>query len=774
MNAHMQPFWKKYGLACFLVALIFVLRLEMDGWLGYQSPFLFFTVGVMIAGWYGGLGPAIVTTLLSVVIAVYYFLPPVHSFLIADINDRLRVVIYLFTTLCISFICGSLYRANTRLRADSLHQKDQEKQIRQRELLFRSVFNQQFQFMAIVSPQGHIKEINDLPLKSTNFSREEIIGKPLWEIPLWNELPETQKNWQQRLEEARNTGEAIVGEDVFATQDKAKRLAAVVVQAVLDDHGEVEFFIVQARDITEKRRATEAMREGEERWRLAIEGMNDGIWDLNLQTNILYHSPRYNEMLGYAADERENTAESWVELIHPEDHDYVMDQSKRYLECDIPEFKIMFRMQHKNGSWRWILSRGIALWDENGKAVRFTGSHADMTELQEAIEKAEAASQAKSEFLANMSHEIRTPMNAVVGLANLLQTHNLPPEKQKEFIHTLQLSAQSLMVLINDLLDISKIENDQMQLENIAFNIAEMMEEVISIMSVKAKEKKIDLTIEYDPQLNDNFMGDPLRLRQVVVNLISNAVKFTEKGAVTVHLSGLKSQVPELVDVTIEVIDTGIGIAPDKLETVFSKFSQADTSMTRKYGGTGLGLSISKTLIQLMGGTVHVVSTLGLGSKFTVQIPLKKAKADDTKIVLPKLIPLETDLHREVKKPRVLLVEDYKGNVIVATAMLTNLGFEWELAENGKEAVEKTKDTIYDLILMDVQMPWMDGLEATRHIRDHEKATGRPPMPIIAMTAYSLAGDRERCINAGMDDYISKPFKPEELRDKSRALLKRK
>jgi len=744
----------------------------MDGWVGFQSPFMFFTVTVMLAGWYGGLGPALFATILSITIADYYFVPPKYSFIPSDVNDIVRIFLYFVTASLISFLCGSLHRANCLLREESNKYRDEEEQRKQSDLLFRNVFDQQFQLMTILTPAGVTREINEVPLQAANYTKDDVLGKYFWDLPLWRHKEDRKKIWQDRLQEAVKADAAITYDDSFLTADGTIRLVVIVVQAIKDEQNDVEFYIIQMRDITERRRTQEALRESEERWRLAIDGMNDGIWDLNMQTNRMYYSPRFSEMLGYDVGEQDDRPESWVKLFHPEDQHYVQDEVDKYLRHEIPEFKIIFRMKHKNGSWRWILSRGIALWNEEGKAIRFTGSHADVTELQEAREKAEAANHAKSEFLANMSHEIRTPMNAVVGLSSLLQTHNLSPEKQKEFIHTLQLSAQSLMGLINDLLDISKIENDQMQLERVAFNIAEMMEEVVSIMSVKAKEKHIDLSVKYDAQLDDNFIGDPLRLRQVIMNLLSNAIKFTEKGTVTVHLAALPHKALNTIDLIVEVMDTGIGISPDKLDTIFSKFSQADTSMTRKYGGTGLGLSISKTLIQLMGGTISVMSTLGLGSKFTIQLPLQRAEEDQNKIVLPR--PANTDVAQtqEKDKPMVLLVEDYKGNVIVASSMLDAMGYRWELAENGREAVEKTAANDYDLILMDVQMPWMDGLEATRRIRAHEAAHHKPPVPILAMTAYSLAGDRERCIDAGMNEYISKPFKPEELRDKARALLR--
>ena len=343
------------------------------------------------------------------------------------------------------------------------------------------------------------------------------------------------------------------------------------------------------------------------------------------------------------------------------------------------------------------MSRAIALWDENGKPYRMIGSHTDMTEqkeleqaLMDARDKAEAANQAKSDFLANISHELRTPMNAVVGLANILMVNQNTPTKQKEFISTLQLSAQSLMNLINDLLDISKFENGDVKLEHIPFNLAEMIEEIVSIMSVKAEEKNIELHINYSPMLNTEFIGDPLRLRQILMNLIGNAVKFTPKGSVTVHVRSRRNELSSNIELTVDVSDTGIGIKKDKLDTIFNKFSQADTSITRKYGGTGLGLSICKTLVTLMNGTISVTSTVRKGSCFTVNDSAATGAKKGVvawKAVVPGADPDSAGVSALIldsDKPLVLLVEDYKPNVLVAGTLLESMGYRYEVAATAR------------------------------------------------------------------------------------------
>ncbi len=380
-------------------------------------------------------------------------------------------------------------------------------------------------------------------------------------------------------------------------------------------------------------------------------------------------------------------------------------------------------------------------------------------ELRIAKDKAEAASIAKSEFLANMSHEIRTPMNAVVGLANILAISQPLTGKQREFINTLQLSADSLLSLINDLLDISRIEARTIELEQIPFSLARIVQEIVSMMSVRTKEKGLDFTLDDKVIAGRTYIGDPNRLRQIILNLCSNAVKFTEQGAV--HVKVTSESFVDGENVVISVADTGIGISRDKLETIFEKFVQADSSINRKYGGTGLGLAITKTLTEIMGGTIRVLSEPGKGSVFIVSLPLLRENRQPEGISDNPEKPAEATPGSEARL--VLLVEDYEPNVMVAKSFIEVFGYRCDVASSGVEAVEKVKSGPYAAVLMDVQMHQMNGLEATRLIRAHEKQSGKKSVPIIGMTAHVMPGDRERCLGAGMDDYISKPFNPDEL-----------
>ncbi len=526
--------------------------------------------------------------------------------------------------------------------------------------------------------------------------------------------------------------------------------------------------------------AEEKLKKSEALFALILNGLNEGVFDYDIPTNNITYSSSYKAMLGHRAEELGADQDQFYDFVHPEDLDGAVEHMKRYLNKEIPNYHNVFRIRHKEGHWIWVMSRGIGIEDKKGRISRLIGTHTDITaqkqreeelryfmhendlqkeELTLAKEKAEAANAAKSDFLAMMSHEIRTPMNAVIGLSSLLLETPLD-NKQQQMVETLATNADILLKLVDDLLDISRVESGQVELETRLFSIDGIFKVVHAMFDTQAENKGIQLTLTNNIG-KQIYSGDPSRIQQILMNLISNALKFTSRGFVSITA---EKETGDKEGVKITVIDTGVGIPEDKLPTIFEKFVQADQSISRRFGGSGLGLSICRSLAQLMGGDIHVSSVVNEGSTFVVFLPLRPGVVQERVV---KSAPSPAPSTASSPPGTVLVVEDYAANIMVATMMLENLGYTVDVATRGAEAIQKVsaRNTPYTAILMDVQMQGMDGLEATRRIRTLEKEKGYRHL-IIGLTAHALAGDREKCLNAGMDDYITKPVNSDVLEQK--------
>ena len=522
-----------------------------------------------------------------------------------------------------------------------------------------------------------------------------------------------------------------------------------------------EVLLAVWHDITEQKLAENRLRRSELMLNETQQLTHSGSWEQDLLTKKNYWSREAFSIFGLEPNADGPQTIEFDSMIHPEDREQYLNAIRDALHAGKTS-GIDVRIVLPDGTIKHIHAIGKPHYNEQGRITKLHGAIMDITEWKDAKEalikakvQAEQAAIAKSRFLSTMSHEIRTPMNAVIGFTHLLMQD--PREDQREYLKTLKFSAENLLVLINDILDFSKIEAGKIEFEEVVFSVRELISNIKHATVQKAQEKGIHLKLMIDDDLPEVVVGDPVRLGQIITNLVSNGIKFTDKGKVTICAT-LISTNQQTTTINFEIKDTGIGIPEDKREAIFESFTQASSDTTRKYGGTGLGLTITRRLLELQGSEIHLNSKEGEGSVFSFDLtfrssnkPISKSKAHHRMF------------KESLKGTRILIAEDNQINVVLAKEFLRQWEVESDVAENGAIALQLIKTNDYDLVLMDLQMPEMDGYETTEEIRKIEKYRD---LPIIALTASAMLNIQDKAFVVGMNDYISKPFNPDELYSK--------
>ncbi|MFA6540754.1 MAG: PAS domain S-box protein [Bacteroidota bacterium] len=667
-----------------------------------------------------------------------------------------------------------------------------ELELRRSEEKYRKIFENVQDVFYQTDLEGIIIDISPSIERYSQYTREELIGKPI------DSIYKNPRNRELLMDMLLEKGEIVDVQVSFKAKNDAILPISVNAHLLYNDNLHPIGVEGSLRNLSERVRIENNLRETTSRLSALIQNLQSGVLVSNESGKIVLVNERFRsifeiqqtvtEILHTDEDRFHDEIKKFLgdaisfdvrvnEILHDQRivvHEELLLTDGRILERDF--IPIVVEGVYKGHLWQFhdvtevrraqedLAHYAEDLLKEKTKAEEQAKELIRQSrELIEAREVALHAARLKSEFVANMSHEIRTPMNGIMGLTELLMKTDLGDE-QLEYTGLIQSSGEALLKIINDILDFSKIEAGKLTIEIIPFELREIIDEIVSLLEGKAKEKNLVLTTLIESNVPADLHGDPLRIRQIITNLLGNAIKFTESGEITLRIS-LEKEFANTVMLRFEISDTGIGLSHEAQKKLFSPFTQADGSTTRKYGGTGLGLAISKQLVEIMGGTIGVESTLGEGSSFWFTIPFgQKDAGGESTPEHPSLHPrmtIEADLsHRTI---RVLLAEDNYVNQKVATKMLEQLNIYPDVVETGVEAVSAVRSTPYDIVLMDVQMPEMDGLEATKIIRAEEKGESR--IIIIAMTANALKGDRERCLEAGMDDYLSKPIKQQELYD---------
>lgn len=640
---------------------------------------------------------------------------------------------------------------------DISERKEAEEELRQAKNMLELVINNIPQLIFWKDRSGKYLGCNENGAKVAGLKKpDDILGKTDYELA-WQE--ETADFFRECDERIMGSGKAEFGLEISQRQADGTEIWFSANKVPLyDKEGNVSGILVTYEDITERKSAESVLAAERYRLESIIEGTHVGTWEWNVETGQTIFNERWAEVIGYTLEEISPVSiDTWMKFAHPEDLKLSGELLQKHFSGELDYYECESRMRHKNGEWVWVLDRGkVATWSKDGKPLLMMGTHQDITEqkkaaeaLKAAKEQAEKASNAKSEFLANMSHEIRTPLNAVIGFTELLGGTPLN-KTQKQYLENANSSAQSLLGIISDILDFSKIEAGKLELELLKTDVAELAGQAMDIIKYQAAQKGLELLLNISVNLPRFAWVDPLRLRQILVNLLGNALKFTESGEIELKIDFEPGEGKGKF--CFFVRDTGIGIKEEQKKRLFQAFSQADTSTTRKFGGTGLGLIISELLAQKMGSSIKLESVYKKGTTF--HFCLETAYEHGEKV--------QREALQEVS--RVLVVDDNEHNRIILEHTLANWGIECESADNGLSALKMIENSPdYDLIIMDYQMPYLDGLKTIRLIREKLALPASRQPVILLYSSSDDAGIHEECKKLGVYLKLVKPVKSWEL-----------
>ena len=667
----------------------------------------------------------------------------------------------------------------TTFLRDISERKQAEVALQESEARYRAIVEDQTELITRFLPDGTIRFVNDAYCRYFGVYQDDITGHSY--SPLI--YAADRERVTQLVQSMSAENPSVVIENRAVNHQGEIRWTQWANRMLFDSQGNFLEYQSVGRDVTELKQAEQAIHESEERLQLALEASGDGLWDWNIAAGEIYLSPRWLEMLGYIADELPQDFDTWEHLIHPDDAALVKDILNAHLHDSSVPYAFDYRLQTKAGDWRWIADYGkVVARDADGNPLRMTGTHRDISdrkrvelELQRAKEVAEVANQTKSVFLANMSHELRTPLNVILGFTQVMSHDASLSAEQQENLHTIHRSGDHLLNLINDILDLSKIEAGRITLEESSVDLPALLHALHDMFRQRTEVKGLQFHLDLAPDVPSYITTDSNKLRQVLINLLGNAIKFTDVGSVTlrVRVGGWESgRVEEWKSgrgnssthpsahsslLTFAVEDTGIGIAAVDTTKIFDAFTQTHTSRAT-LEGTGLGLTISRKFVQLMGGQITVTSAIGQGSVFQIELPVKLAEAND----IPSIPVQRRVIGLAAGQPayRILVVDDQLENRQLLVKLLSQVGLEVREASSGEQAVQVWQQWHPHLIWMDIRMPGVDGYEATQEIRANPD--GQLPI-IIALTAQASSSDRTLALSTGCNDFLSKPFKEEAL-----------